>query len=180
MKAVLQPKGAAPASETAVPRHTRLHRRKPSGAYYLRAKVPVPLCGIVGKREIFVSLNTKEYDTALKRVKVESLKATASSRRQRTSYEDQFNEDQGDYFAVIFLVAFESSQRSQRDSNPRSPLEMLKYLLGENGMTAADLSRLLGMDRTLGAKILRGERNPTVPHLRIPAERFKVSPALFI
>lgn len=47
-------------------------------------------------------------------------------------------------------------------------------------MKAADLSRLLGADRTLGAKILRGERNLTVPHLRILAERFKVSPALFV
>jgi len=97
-------------------------------------------------------------------------------------FEEDFNADQGDYFAVIadFAAAYEASQRMGRDSNPRPPIETLKYLLEENGMTAADLSRLLGTDRTLGAKILRGERNLTVPHLRILAERFKVSPALFI
>ena len=79
-----------------------------------------------------------------------------------------------------FVAGYESSQHTTLESRPRVPLENLKYLLEENGMTAADLSRLLGTDRTLGAKILRGERNLTVPHLRILSERFRVSPALFI
>ena len=94
-------------------------------------------------------------------------------------FEDSFNDDQNDYFTVIadFVAAYEDSQRRWRDS---SPLAMLKYLLKENKLGAADLSRLLGSDRTLGSKILRGERNLTVPHLRILSKRFKVSPALFI
>ena len=96
-------------------------------------------------------------------------------------FEEKFNDDQSDYFAVIadFVAAYEDSQRSHGDSNLR-PLVMLKHLLNENGMGAADFSRLLGSDRTLGAKILRGERNLTVAHLRILSDRFKVSPALFI
>lgn len=95
---------------------------------------------------------------------------------------EAFTPDQADYFAALtdFVAAYEDSRRPRRDLNPRPPLEILKYLLKENNMKAADLSRLLGADRTLGAKILRGERNLTVPHLRILAERFKVSPALFI
>jgi HTH-type transcriptional regulator/antitoxin HigA len=96
-------------------------------------------------------------------------------------FEDEFNSDQHDYFAVIadFVAAYEDAQESRQHSNPR-PLDILKHFLEENGMVAADLSRLLGADRTLGAKILRGERNLTVPHLRVLAERFRVSPALFI
>ncbi len=96
--------------------------------------------------------------------------------------EEESNEDQADYFAVMadFVAAYEATRRTGKDSNPRAPLDKLKYLLEENGMTAADFSRLLGSDRTLGAKILCGERNLTVPHLRILSERFKVSPALFI
>jgi len=97
-------------------------------------------------------------------------------------YEEKFTADQSDYFGVIadFVAGYENSQRSRGwDSNPE-PLAILKHLLAENGLGAADLSRLLGSDRTLGAKILRGERNLTVPHLRILADRFKVSPALFI
>lgn len=97
-------------------------------------------------------------------------------------YEEEFTPDQADYFGVIadFIAAYEASQPGGRDSNPLPPLDALKYLLAENHLTAADLSRLLGADRTLGAKILRGERNLTVPHLRILADRFQVSPSLFI
>ena len=38
-----------------------------------------------------------------------------------------------------------------------SPIEALKFLMEEHGMIAADLGKLLG-ERTLGSKILRGER----------------------
>lgn len=96
-------------------------------------------------------------------------------------FEEEFSDDQNDYFGVIadFVAAYEDTHRTGRDLSPR-PISVLKYLLEQNGMGAADLSRLLASDRTLGAKILRGERNLTVPHLRILADRFKVSPALFI
>lgn len=135
------------------------------------------LCGVLVPRPIH---DKATYDNAL-----EVIEAMAG-------FEENFNEDQGDYFAVIadFVGSYEDSVRMGGDwrglsplhsgSNPRPALESLKYLLEENGMTAADLSRLLEADRTLGAKILRGERNLTVPHLRILSERFKVSPALFI
>jgi HTH-type transcriptional regulator/antitoxin HigA len=125
------------------------------------------LCGMVVPRPIH---DRASYGNAL-----EIIEAMAG-------FEEEFNEDQSDYFAVMvdFVAAYEESRHVGRDSNPRPPLEMLKYLLEENGLTAADFSRLLGTDRTLGAKILRGERNLTVPHLRILSDRFKVSPALFI
>lgn len=124
------------------------------------------LCGVVVPRPIH---DRSGYENAL-----EVLEAMAG-------FEDGFNEDQNDYFAVIadFVATYEDAQEGRQDSNLR-PLDILKHLLEENGLGAADLSRLLGADRTLGAKILRGERNLTVPHLRILAERFRVSPALFI
>jgi antitoxin component HigA of HigAB toxin-antitoxin module len=53
-------------------------------------------------------------------------------------------------------------------------------LLDESGMSAADLSRLLGGSRNLGAMILRGDRNLTVAHIRKQADQFRVSPELFI
>jgi antitoxin component HigA of HigAB toxin-antitoxin module len=42
------------------------------------------------------------------------------------------------------------------------------------------VSRLLGAQRSLGAKILQGERSLTVPHLRILTEYFNVSADLFL
>ena len=58
--------------------------------------------------------------------------------------------------------------------------DILKHLLAEHGLNGADLSRLLGVSRNLGAMILRGERNLTLAHVRKLAAHFKVSPQLFI
>jgi len=56
----------------------------------------------------------------------------------------------------------------------------LQHLLTESQMTAADLSRLLGGSRNLGAMILRGDRNLTLAHVRKLAAHFHVSPELFV
>ena len=47
-------------------------------------------------------------------------------------------------------------------------------------LSGADLSRILGGSRNLGAMILRGDRNLTLAHIRKLAARFKVGPELFI
>jgi antitoxin component HigA of HigAB toxin-antitoxin module len=124
------------------------------------------LCGIVVPRPIHDRVG---YECAL-----EIIEAMAG-------FEEKFNADQNDYFGVIadFAAAYESSNTKRESSRPK-PLTILRHLLEENGMSAADLSRLLGSDRTLGAKILRGDRNLTVPHLRVLANRFKVSADLFV
>lgn len=55
-----------------MPGHTRLYRRH-NGVYYLRAKVPEKLRPIVGKTEIRKSLGTTNYNSALSKVKGESI-----------------------------------------------------------------------------------------------------------
>ena len=59
-------------------------------------------------------------------------------------------------------------------------LDVLKHLMTEHDRSGADLSRILGGSRNLGAMILRGDRNLTVAHIRKLAAHFKVSPELFI
>lgn len=63
---------------------------------------------------------------------------------------------------------------------PGKPVDTLRFLIEQCGMTAADLSRLLGTDPSLGAKILRGERRLTLDHVRILARHFQVEPGLFL
>jgi HTH-type transcriptional regulator/antitoxin HigA len=65
------------------------------------------------------------------------------------------------------------------DTSDISGLDSLKYLLEQNSMTASDLGNLLG-NRSLGSKILRGERELSKAHLRILADRFKVDAGLFL
>src|SRR6266478_428606 len=55
---------------------------------------------------------------------------------------------------TILFEAYEN-EHERIDTGRLSPLDMLRFLLGSNGMSASDLGRLLG-SRELGPKILSG------------------------
>ena len=92
----------------------------------------------------------------------------------------RLNAEQRDYLDVLteFVDEYDKGKK------PRWPkltgLDALKYLMEQNGMSAAELSRVLGASRNLGAMILRGERQLTVAHVRTLAKRFRVSADLFL
>ena len=65
------------------------------------------------------------------------------------------------------------------DADMVEPVDILKALLEAHDMNASDLGRLLG-ERTLGPKILNGQRELSKAHIRILADHFNVSPALFL
>jgi antitoxin component HigA of HigAB toxin-antitoxin module len=58
-------------------------------------------------------------------------------------------------------------------------LAVLRYLLKDRTRTASDLGRLLG-DRSLGSKILGGQRELSKTHVKILAKHFNVSPAVLL
>jgi len=92
----------------------------------------------------------------------------------------RLNAEQRDYLDALteFVDAYD---RAKPVRWPKvTGLEVLKHLLAERELAAADLSRILGASRNLGAMILRGERNLTLDHVRKLAAHFKVSPELFI
>ncbi len=94
-------------------------------------------------------------------------------------FEDRLSADQVDYLEAVssFLEAYDQA----RVKWPRgTPLDTLNFLLEQHGLCAADLSRLLGVDRSLGPKILRGERQLTVNHIRTLARHWDVEPGLFL
>ena len=88
--------------------------------------------------------------------------------------------DQDDYFEALslFVEAYESAHLPGMLA--KRGLSLLKHLMEENGMSAADLSRLLGADRSLGVRILNGERNLTIEHVKKLAERFRVPVDVFL
>ncbi len=51
---------------------------------------------------------------------------------------------------------------------------ILKHLLEENSMSAADLAQLLGVDRSLGVRPVNGERHLTVDRIVKLARRFRL------
>jgi HTH-type transcriptional regulator / antitoxin HigA len=92
----------------------------------------------------------------------------------------KLNKDQLDYVEVMSVLtgAYEDEHHAI-DTSDISGLDSLKYLLEHNDMNASDLGELLG-NRSLGSKILRGERELSKAHLRILAKRFKVDAGLFL
>ena len=94
-------------------------------------------------------------------------------------WQDDFSRDQADYFDLLCTLIEEYDVENVKWPKVRG-VDVLKHLLDEHSLAAADLSRILDGSRNLGAMILRGDRNLTLPHVRKLAAHFKVSPELFV
>jgi antitoxin component HigA of HigAB toxin-antitoxin module len=89
--------------------------------------------------------------------------------------------DQEDYFDLLCrLIEDYEKEHAQLGTSKVTALDALKHLLDAHDMSAADLARLLDVHRTLGAMILRGERQLTLAHVRTLAKHFSVSADLFL
>jgi HTH-type transcriptional regulator/antitoxin HigA len=91
------------------------------------------------------------------------------------------NADQADYLdALSTLVEAYENAHYPHDAPTISGLDALRALLDDHGMGVADFARLLGVHRSMGSKLLEGERLLTTRHLKILSDRFKVSADLFL
>ena len=81
----------------------------------------------------------------------------------------------------ILSILMEKYEDENYDIKPLdlSPIEFLRILMGESGMSASDLGKLLG-DRPLGYRILNGERELSKKHIKILSEHFRVDPGAFL
>lgn len=94
-------------------------------------------------------------------------------------WQNDFTADQRDYFELLCSLIEDYDAEHVKWPKVKGR-DILQHLLDEHDLAAADLSRLLGGSRNLGAMILRGDRNLTLAHIRKLAAHFKVSPELFI
>ena len=92
--------------------------------------------------------------------------------------EDDMTADQSEYMRVIadFIADFEDKDI---EDPVVSPSKMLSFLMDQHSMTASDIGRLLGVDRSQGARIVNGTRNLTVTQISKLSERFGVEPGAF-
>jgi HTH-type transcriptional regulator/antitoxin HigA len=90
------------------------------------------------------------------------------------------NSDQADYFEAVatFVEKYEAEHHPINDPN-LSVVELLRHLLEEHGMGESDLGRLLG-DRSLGHRILTGQRELSKAHIRMLAEHFALNPGALL
>ena len=66
------------------------------------------------------------------------------------------------------------------DADDLGGVETLRQLMGEAGMNGSDLARLLGLHPSMGSKILNGDRELTLDHVRQLSARFGVRPDVFV
>lgn len=91
-------------------------------------------------------------------------------------FEAHMSQDQNDYFAVItdFMADYEN------EPDPVvSPSEMLCFLMDQHSMSVSDVARLLGVDRSQGARLVNGTLNLTVPLITRLSVHFGVEPGVF-
>lgn len=85
-----------------------------------------------------------------------------------------------DYLEVLVgLVEDYEQKHSPVDSPKLSPVQRLKYLMSESGMTTADLGRLLG-NSGLASMILHERRSISKQNAKILAKRFGLDAGAFI
>jgi len=90
------------------------------------------------------------------------------------------NDAQLDYLELLGDLLDEYETLSAKADKPAAPVEMLRYLVVENRITTRQLGAILGVDHSVAARILIGERSITVEHAKKLGARFKVNPQLFL
>jgi HTH-type transcriptional regulator/antitoxin HigA len=58
--------------------------------------------------------------------------------------------------------------------------EALGFMMGEHGLTGADIARLLNVTRGMVSRILSGERSLSWEHAKVLAQRLGVTPDVFM
>lgn len=111
--------------------------------------------------------SARAYNAAVAVVDDLSLRAESSLTRGESDYLD------------VLVDLIEKYESAAAPAETVEPLDALRELLEQHGMTASDLGRLLG-NRQIGSAILRGSRGLSKSHIARLAEHFKVSPALFL
>ena len=92
----------------------------------------------------------------------------------------KLNRDQEDYLLLLSTLV----ERYEADTLPKRPrlsgVDLLNYLLAENQLTGDDLAGIIGVDRSVAYRVLKGERGLTTPHIQALCKRFGASADLFI
>ena len=88
--------------------------------------------------------------------------------------------DQADYLEVLAtLIEAYERQHHEIDVSHLGPIDALRFLMDEHGMTGSDLGRLLG-SRQLGSAILRERRTLSKANIKTLAGHFHVNPNVFL
>jgi HTH-type transcriptional regulator/antitoxin HigA len=93
--------------------------------------------------------------------------------------EDDLDQDELDYLDVLtdLVEAYDNEHFPEPDDG--TPLDRLKHLLEESGMSTANLGRLLG-NSGLASQIVLGRRELSKNHIRVLSRHFKLDADYFL
>ncbi len=95
-------------------------------------------------------------------------------------FEHRFRRDQGDYFELLTDLILTYEEEHEKPAKALTLEERLRALLQNADWSASDLGRFLGLDATIGNKIVRGERKLTAEHIRKLSLHFSLSADYFL
>jgi HTH-type transcriptional regulator/antitoxin HigA len=113
------------------------------------------------------------------RTEAEYDKATAFVTKLALKGRENLLPGERDYLDALTIFVSRYDDQHYAIASRSTPLERLKYLMRENGMKTTDLGKLVG-GRGHASLVLNGKRELSKANIRALAERFKVSPALFL
>jgi len=109
------------------------------------------------------------------------IKSAKDYKNALTSLEAVFDETRGDLaeYAETLTILLEHYESEHFPIQASSGLEVLKFLMEQNGLKQKDLIGEIGGKSTV-SEILSGKRTLNLNHIKALAEKFNVSPASFI
>ena len=87
---------------------------------------------------------------------------------------------QEDYLELMAKLVEDYEHETMAEPTPVKGIETVKFLLAENDLTGHDLGHIIGVDRSIAYRILKGTRNLTVDHIKKLSARFAVSADLLL
>jgi HTH-type transcriptional regulator / antitoxin HigA len=97
---------------------------------------------------------------------------------QRLAVLDRPTTDQRDYLETLTLL-MEAYEKEHYPIRSLRGVAALRALVVQHEMSASDLGRLLG-NRSLGTKVLAGQRELSKANIAALAEHFRVDPGIFL
>jgi len=91
----------------------------------------------------------------------------------------KLNDDQSDYLDLLSDL-YEKWESAQFPVSQATGVELLRLVLAERKEGAGDLAKLLGVDASLGYRIVRGVRQLTAGQIRKVADAYGLNPAALL
>jgi antitoxin component HigA of HigAB toxin-antitoxin module len=91
----------------------------------------------------------------------------------------KLNRDQSDYFELLCDL-YEEWENDRRSATQATGRELLKLVLEARGETPADLAAALGVDKSLGYRLVKGTRKLTAEQVSKAAAYYGLDPAALL